>query len=388
MRVIVGGYDKIHRGLFCGSFFDVLTFRVSEWYIFAMPDCFVSVIIPVYNASLYLSRCLESLCKQTYPYLEIVCVNDGSTDDSGAILDDCAARDSRVKVIHQTNAGVSAARNAGLNAATGELVAFVDADDWMESDAYEKVVRAMTGDVDVICIGSSVDGELPPGYRSALEYHLKMERCGPVRLNAKIRANMGGEIWNKIFRRKHIEKYGLRFPVGLSYGEDKVFTCSYAFIAQKAYFIEEPLYHYQQHAQSAMAHYAEQKNQDIMARHVFDVVFEFAKLHTVSRSRSQKVLALLYGEYMECALRGADNETRRTMFREGSSLRLLGDCCAPSILALRHEFRSSWERLFHGYIHNREYFGLGRLKIWSITYELTRRVHRFLGFYMFAISNK
>ena len=97
----------------------------------------ISIIVPVYNVAPFLSRCLDSLVGQTYENLEIICVDDGSTDGSAAILDACAAKDSRIKVIHQENAGVSVARNRGLDAATGEFVTFVDADDWLEPDADE-----------------------------------------------------------------------------------------------------------------------------------------------------------------------------------------------------------------------------------------------------------
>lgn len=94
--------------------------------------------MPVYNVARFLPRCLGSLIGQTYKELEIICVNDGSCDGSAAILDQYAAKDARIKVIHQENSGVSAARNRGIEAATGELITFVDADDWLEPDAYEK----------------------------------------------------------------------------------------------------------------------------------------------------------------------------------------------------------------------------------------------------------
>ena len=89
----------------------------------------VSVIIPVYNVEKYLQKCLDSVINQTYKNLEIICVDDGSPDNSGGILDAYAQNDSRIIVIHQENAGVSAARNRGLDAATGEYIAFVDSDD-------------------------------------------------------------------------------------------------------------------------------------------------------------------------------------------------------------------------------------------------------------------
>ena len=99
----------------------------------------LSLIVPVYNTRAYLEKCMESLLNQTWTDLEILCVNDGSTDYSGEILDKFARRDSRVQVISQENRGLSAARNAGLRRATGEYVCFVDSDDVLELDACRRL---------------------------------------------------------------------------------------------------------------------------------------------------------------------------------------------------------------------------------------------------------
>lgn len=100
----------------------------------------ISVIIPVYNVEKYLHRCLDSVIAQTYQNLEIICVDDGSVDESGKICDQYAVRDARIKVIHQENQGVSAARNRGLDAAEGEYIAFVDSDDYILEDMYKKML--------------------------------------------------------------------------------------------------------------------------------------------------------------------------------------------------------------------------------------------------------
>ena len=96
----------------------------------------ISVIIPVYNVEKYISQCLDSVCNQTYTDLEIILVDDGSTDESGKICDEYAQRDSRIKVIHQSNGGAAAAKNAGLLSATGKYLSFVDSDDFLEPGAY------------------------------------------------------------------------------------------------------------------------------------------------------------------------------------------------------------------------------------------------------------
>lgn len=106
----------------------------------------VSVIVPVYNCADYVERCVRSIMAQTHRDLEIICVNDGSSDGSGAILDRLALEDARVRVIHQKNAGVSAARNAGVLAATGAFLTFVDSDDAIEADMYETLLALFTDD--------------------------------------------------------------------------------------------------------------------------------------------------------------------------------------------------------------------------------------------------
>ena len=104
----------------------------------------ISVIIPVYNVEKYLRRCLDSVIAQTYQNLEIICVDDGSIDDSGKICDQYAVRDARIKVIHQENQGLSAARNRGIDAADGEYIAFVDSDDYILEDMFERLYIALT----------------------------------------------------------------------------------------------------------------------------------------------------------------------------------------------------------------------------------------------------
>lgn len=103
----------------------------------------ISVIVPVYNVAAYLPECLQSILEQDYRELEVIVIDDGSTDDSGAICDVWAARDSRIRVIHQKNGGAAAAKNAGLRAATGAYLSFVDSDDFLESGAYSHMVRLL-----------------------------------------------------------------------------------------------------------------------------------------------------------------------------------------------------------------------------------------------------
>lgn len=127
----------------------------------------ISVIVPVYNVEQYIHQCVDSILSQTYKNLEIILVDDGSPDNCPAICDGYARNDDRVKIIHQENGGLSAARNSALDLCTGEYIAFVDSDDWIESNAYEEMMSEMQKkDLDVVFCGVNVitaDGAIKRG---------------------------------------------------------------------------------------------------------------------------------------------------------------------------------------------------------------------------------
>ena len=120
----------------------------------------ISVIVPVYNVEKYLARCVDSILAQSYQNLEVILVDDGSQDNSGNICDEYAAKDNRIRVIHKENGGLSSARNAGIDAASGEYITFVDSDDWIELQSYEWMMDAMLRhSVKLVCAGRyDVDG--------------------------------------------------------------------------------------------------------------------------------------------------------------------------------------------------------------------------------------
>ena len=119
----------------------------------------ISVIVPVYKAESYLDRCVESIVNQTYKNLEIILVDDGSPDNSPKMCDDWAKKDERIKVIHKKNGGVSSARNAGINEATGEFVQFVDSDDYIDLSFCEQLVTPFEGGVDLVVSGFTITND-------------------------------------------------------------------------------------------------------------------------------------------------------------------------------------------------------------------------------------
>lgn len=189
----------------------------------------ISVIIPVYNTELYLERCLKTVTENTYKNLEIICVNDGSTDHSLDILKQLAVQDSRIRVIDQPNGGVSAARNHGLDVASGAYIAFIDSDDWVHSEYFEhlqNVAQEHQADL-VVCGYAQVDRYDPHAQKArlAVENSIHVQR-GALTTSGNLTASP----WGKLFRRSTIGS--LRFPLNINFGEDQIFNIQ--FFAGKA----------------------------------------------------------------------------------------------------------------------------------------------------------
>ncbi len=182
----------------------------------------VSVIIPVYNTASYLPACLDSILAQTFTDFELLVVDDGSTDGSPAICDDYARHDARIKVFHQANAGVSAARNLALAHASGKWVCFVDSDDTVLPGYLEDMVSAAGADKGLVMGNVS-----NPLYGNLIAENVSLQGDDMVRylLNHAI-LNLCGP-WAKLFSLKIVKENKLFFPADIHYGEDLVFLLSY-----------------------------------------------------------------------------------------------------------------------------------------------------------------
>ena len=215
----------------------------------------ISVIVPVYDTSKYLHKCLDSIICQSYSDLEIIVVDDGSNDGSENICDEYACRDTRIKVIHKENGGLVSARKAGIAAATADLIGFVDSDDWIEPDMYEKLYEALTkSDADISMCGRFEEYT----NRSRNVYHGIDEGVykGDDLINKVFpRMIMNGlffewgifpSYWDKLFKRDAIEKYLLSVDDRIIMGEDAagVFPC--LLNVHAICVIHECLYHYRQ----------------------------------------------------------------------------------------------------------------------------------------------
>jgi len=198
----------------------------------------ITVIVPVYNVENYIVKCIESIIGQTYKNLEVFLVDDGSTDGSGRICDEYAAKDDRIHVIHKENGGQSTARNLALLKAKGDLFGFVDSDDWIEPDMYEKL---MTGfeqpDVDIVTCGYIEEyGEKKKLRKNQETIYTKTEA-----LKALVRFSITSGIWNKLYKRELFD--GIAFPEGKFY-EDVAIMHLLIARARQVKVLGACLYHY------------------------------------------------------------------------------------------------------------------------------------------------
>ena len=190
----------------------------------------ISIIVPIYNAKEHLDKCVESILEQTEKNLEIILVDDGSKDNSFEICKKYEKIDQRVKVIHQENAGVSVARNHGIEIAEGEYIGFVDSDDWIEPVMYERLLKeAKETNADVVmCDATTVysDGKIQADTITQLS---KNQVLNKTDFTPSLLLEMAGSAWRCIYKNnryndKLIKSEGLYFPLGVKFSEDRIFN--------------------------------------------------------------------------------------------------------------------------------------------------------------------
>ena len=203
----------------------------------------ISVIVPVYKAEKYLRRCVDSILAQTFKDFELLLIDDGSPDKSGVICDEYAKADSRVRVIHKENGGVSSARQTGLDNSRGEYVIHADPDDWVESDMLEELYKkAKEGDVDmVIC---DFFNEFKTGKFVCRQ---KPIECSSKNVQKELfLQKLHGACWNKLIRRECFVRYNVKFPENVIRWEDLFVICSLLMHPLKVSYLSKAFYHYDQ----------------------------------------------------------------------------------------------------------------------------------------------
>lgn len=209
------------------------------------PNPTFSIIVPVYKVEAYLPQCLDSILGQSIPDFELILVDDGSTDSSGAICDQYARDDGRVRVIHKTNGGQSTARNAGLEIAGGRYVLFIDSDDWLEKDALARLLPLLAEEPDVIVYSFFYRFDNAPvsGSTSLRGFPSKCSGGEFLRCMATRKVLDLSVPWNKVYRRQLFEENRIRFIEGII-NEDGPFFLETFLLAEKVAVLDQPLYSY------------------------------------------------------------------------------------------------------------------------------------------------
>lgn len=264
----------------------------------------VSVIVPVYKAEAYLHRCVESLLAQTFQDYEILLIDDGSPDKSGEICEKYAQMDSRIRVFHKENGGVSSARQCGIDNALGEYIIHADPDDWVEPNMLECLVnQVLKTNADVIMFD----------FHSVSNGDIKLIKQQPKDLNHinVLKDIIGGRLyaccWNKLVKKEAILRFNASFPKGINLGEDKCFLASLMKYPVIVSYVPQPLYYYDETINKgslvrnitkesmesgfAMVRYLE----DILDSSFYDELF-FIK-------RNLKIRALKSNLYKKCELK-------------------------------------------------------------------------------------
>lgn len=203
-----------------------------------MKSPIISVIVPIYNAGKYLHRCINSILAQTFTNFELLLVNDGSTDNSKNICEYYAVKDLRIRVFHKKNGGVSSARNLGLTNVKGELITFVDADDWIESDCLELFMKN-TNELTCLSFQSFYEGKKELWDTSI--YNANNIKEYIIELYNK---EILGYVWGKLYKQEIIQKHNIKFNEQVRFREDELFVLDYLTYITEVTYIDKKCYNY------------------------------------------------------------------------------------------------------------------------------------------------
>lgn len=236
----------------------------------------VSIIIPVYNTGKYLERCIDSIIQQTYKDLDIIIVDDGSLPETAGICDSLATADSRIRVFHKQNEGVSVARNYGLSQAVSDYIGFVDSDDWIAPEMFECLLtQLIQNNVDIVyCDALTVwdNGKDEVDTFVNIPYSQGLDRND---ITPSMLFEMAGSVCRGLYRRNVLE--GVEFPVGLKFSEDRYFNLQALSKSNKIYYLKEAFYYRYMRADSCVNSFHADAVQ--VTCKGFDLMAEYAGIH-------------------------------------------------------------------------------------------------------------
>ncbi len=296
----------------------------------------VSIIIPVYNVEKYLGQCLTSILSQTYSNIEVICVNDGSKDNSLAILKDFVSKDCRIKVYNIDNAGVSNARNIGLGAASGSKLMFVDADDWIDSDCIEKlVIYSMQNECDIVMFpyisernSGSLKRDLFPDESFFVDNEcrrLARLLIGPIdnEVTSPTRLDSYGTVWGKLYSRDILNDISFEDLKKIGTAEDTLFNMFVFKRAKVVGYCPETYYHYRRNNASSLTggfipklkdkrkemyriitdNFGENDEKEALSNRIALDVLGLLIIANYSDSRHKEIKELLQDDYFNAALK-------------------------------------------------------------------------------------
>lgn len=281
--------------------------RISEQAISKVPkgmkkdNPLISVIVPIYNVKQYMCQCIDSILAQDYMTLEIILVDDGSTDGSSDICDEYAKIDSRIKVIHKQNQGLSSARNAGLNVALGQYIGFVDSDDWIEPGMYSELISSINRyNSDIAICGYFRDYAT-----SSIARHFKYDVCY-TQSEALSKLIEGNDIHDYAVTKLYSTSLwnDIRYPIG-RYFEDVLTTYKLFLKARKVSIVSSSLYHYRQRGGSIARGFNKRKLEFLRAVLEF---YDDSRLLPYKRAIDFRVVKVKYTLLWELLMNGSESD--------------------------------------------------------------------------------
>lgn len=297
-----------------------------------MPNPLISIIVPCYNVEAYLRKCVDSLIVQTYRNIEIILVDDGSPDASGAICNEYAAKDRRIKVIHKKNGGLVSARNAGYDAATGDWIMYVDGDDWIDADTCEKIMdaaRQYCEDIDIIFWKCSVelgDKSIKGKWEWPCTEKAKLyegDECKELARNTLVYKAGIATAYCKMINTSYAKKFNIRHDDRLKQGAEGLeFSLRAFYYARKALFVNAYSYHYLFNPNSISKKIDERNTQYLVD--CFNVIQEdigkFNNRQAFTKALYQRIVYVLIAIAMSTYFHPANNDSLLTKIRKYSNV--------------------------------------------------------------------
>ena len=297
----------------------------------------VSIVLPVYKVEAYLDRCLRSVVEQTYSDFEAILVDDGSPDHCPEMCDEWAKKDERIRVVHKPNGGVSSARNAGIEAARGQYLCFVDSDDTVEPD-YLSVLLNTLGAADVVAANTKLCGSQSAAQP---EYHAGVYTLEAFRSDLRNVTNylLTNSIGNKLFKAQIIRENGLRFDTKLKMGEDMDFILRYFLACRTIAVTDRMVYNYMDNLGSAMksyrSEYYEQRQVTMATLIRFFRLADSSELQK-KKMRTELMLNVVNVELIENPARRCDRATLLQLLRENGLVDLVKALPLSACLSSRY----------------------------------------------------